>query len=581
MPLKNNLKDLYIYIGLALGTVCSFFLLLLNFDHAIGNDWSYEDTFALIKRSIVLTYHKFPIHEPWSLGGVDLLANPQTRVFSPFFLFDLLFNPDEANKLTLITQGVIGTWGCYKLLRYLQINKSVAFICSLIFINGSWFGLHYAEGHITYSSFQLIALAFYFILRLRETRYVFLFAFLNSFFLLDGNMNVFIYTLFLLFITLCLSINGLSFKSLFTSLKKEWKNSLLALLLFLALASPKIIPMLLLHAHRVPVQEYYCMDNKFVFDALFNPFQYKDKPCGNDVCFFHEFGCYLGFLSISLLTVFLFFKEHLQRSYKYLLTGLIFFIIASGKFEPVNPYKLVQQIPIVNNGHIQSRYFIIMFLMFIVLLANGLDWLRIKINAPFFFLFLILLVAESLFVKNYPFFDTLYKQKIYTSADIYDPLITNHTIDSTTCYGKEPLHFYAKNKGAKLAYDPVITQGKIKCDGDKDYKGEIYFLEGKGAAKLLYYIPGELQFAYAANEPPVIQLNTNFLLGWKVKNGAAVVYGQDGLVTLRAQNNKGIIKLKYDPHYFNYVVFFFLAGLFISIFILFKQGLISRKQLKQ
>ncbi|HWY35934.1 MAG TPA: hypothetical protein VNX68_14925, partial [Nitrosopumilaceae archaeon] len=295
-------------------------------------------------------------------------------------LFDLMLNPDISNKLSLIILSIIGTIGCYKLLKYLQIGKDVSFICSLIFINSSWFGLHYAEGHIAFGAFQLIALAFYFILRLREARYMVLFALLNAFFLLDGAIYMFIFISLLLFTSLCLSINGVSFKSLFISWRKEWKAFLLSFILFLLLASPKIIPLLLIHADRPPILENYCMDTKFIFNCLFNPFQYKDKPCGYNICFFHEFGCYIGIVAFSLFACFIVLKKHFLRFYKYIILAVLFFWIGSGTIEVINPYRIIQHIPLANNAHIQSRYFIISILAFIILLANSLDWIKSKIS---------------------------------------------------------------------------------------------------------------------------------------------------------------------------------------------------------
>ncbi len=557
--------DLSIYLGLLIGAVGSFLLMLLNFNQAIGNDWYYFDSLNLLTRSIVFNYHKFPMHDPWVLGGMDILANPQSRVFSPFFLFDLLFNPDTANKLSLIVLSIIGTWGCFKLLRHLEISKNISFVCSLIFINASWFGLHYAEGHITFGPFQLIALAFYFILRLRKAKYIFLFSLLNAFFILHGAIYMFIFTFFLLLITLCLSINGLSFKNLFIAIGKEWKMSLLSFLVFLLLTSTKFVPIYLLDANRTPLQPFYCMDNKFILDAFFNPFQYKDKPCGNEVCYFHEFGCYLGLIASCLLTCFILVKKNFLKFYKYLILGFLFLFIGSGKLESINPYKFIQQIPLVNNADVQSRYFILFFLAFIILLANSLDWLKTKIPSLLFLLLILFLAGESFFVKNYPFYDTFYKKKDFIASNYYNPLITSTTIDSTVNYEETPYIYCRKNTGTANTYEASQATSYVKSKTDKDYKGEIYLLDGISSAQLLSYVPGEIQLSFATKGTTVIQLNTNYLLGWKVKEGNASVYSENSLLTVKPNTESGIITLTYKPPYFRYVVLSYILGMLLAL----------------
>ncbi len=68
----------------------------LYFPRADGpyfDDWSSFNSLSLEVRSNVLHYGRFPVHNPWVCGGLDLMTNPQNRVFSPFFLADLALPP--------------------------------------------------------------------------------------------------------------------------------------------------------------------------------------------------------------------------------------------------------------------------------------------------------------------------------------------------------------------------------------------------------------------------------------------------------------------------------------------------------
>src|SRR6202022_3611728 len=95
-------------------------------------------------------------HDPWCGGGLNVLANPQNRIFSPLLVLDLAFSPYWANLVGLVVYAFFGLWGMYRLVREFEIPPPAAALTAILFINGSWFGLHFAEGHIPYGSMQLL-----------------------------------------------------------------------------------------------------------------------------------------------------------------------------------------------------------------------------------------------------------------------------------------------------------------------------------------------------------------------------------------------------------------------------------------
>jgi hypothetical protein len=120
-----------------------------------GRDWSYFNSLSQVVRSSVLSYGSFPFHDPWVLGGMDLLSNPQTRIFSPSLLFDLLFPPMIAHLAVLTLQCFLGMIGMFRFLRKMELGEKASFLGAVLFCNGTWFGLHFAEGHIPFGVFQL------------------------------------------------------------------------------------------------------------------------------------------------------------------------------------------------------------------------------------------------------------------------------------------------------------------------------------------------------------------------------------------------------------------------------------------
>ena len=71
-----------------------------------------------------------------------MAANPQSRIFSPLMVFDVVFSAPYANLYSLVFLGFVGSVGMYKLLIYLEIKRLVAVIVSIIFVHASWFHLH-------------------------------------------------------------------------------------------------------------------------------------------------------------------------------------------------------------------------------------------------------------------------------------------------------------------------------------------------------------------------------------------------------------------------------------------------------
>src|SRR5271170_2265254 len=56
-------------------------------------DW---DTLGALQWSAyyeVRSFHQLPLWDPYRCGGLPLLANPQSRILTPFFLLHLIFGP--------------------------------------------------------------------------------------------------------------------------------------------------------------------------------------------------------------------------------------------------------------------------------------------------------------------------------------------------------------------------------------------------------------------------------------------------------------------------------------------------------
>src|SRR3990167_4161902 len=197
LPETRGLRAGLLAALVAAGTSLLLAVPLALHEWSAGNDWIYFDSLAWVVRSSLLHYGVFPLHDPWVCGGIDLLANPQARLFSPLTLLDLALTPHAAGLATLWLYVAGGWLAMTALLRRLGHDRTLALLGGWIFVGSSWFALHWSEGHLRFGAMTLlpaVALAF---VGFSERRMQLLLAALLSFFLLDGAIYSFIYSLYL------------------------------------------------------------------------------------------------------------------------------------------------------------------------------------------------------------------------------------------------------------------------------------------------------------------------------------------------------------------------------------------------
>lgn len=566
-------KAILTYLLLFLAVIISYTVLLLNIqDYSLTKDWDYFNSLSYVVHSIIHHYNAVPIHDPWVLGGVDILSNPQSRVFSPMGIFDTFFIAPIANTISLVFLGYVGIIGCYKLLLNFNIKPPLAIAGAIIYINASWFSLHFTVGHIPYGSFQLIALCFYFILKLKESKYIFFLAVLMAFFLLDGAIYTFVFSLLLLAITLITGINGINILNIWKYFIKERKTLFTSLLTFTLLSSGKTIPLLFSHASRVPYTEVIQMQFDVMLLSFFDPFQFADKydhllPWG---ILFHEFGCYIGVVSTLIILWYLSRKNIFQQNYKLIIIGAFFLIIASGRARDINPWRVIQLIPLINNIHIQSRFLILFYLIFIILLSKALNYFYFTKNKSYFKYLITFLILESVLVTNYSYYHDYYIQKDLLPTQAFGKNISNTTINRTFCEVDKPDIYFLKDATTKKTYEPAAPNSRVRCIEDKNYINEIYLLTGSGTAKFLKFTPGEIEITHELSQASIIQLNTNYLAGWEVKNNTAIAYSEGGLLTLKPKKQKGKIELQYKPWYLSLILLLSSFGMLILLIMIYK-----------
>jgi 2-polyprenyl-3-methyl-5-hydroxy-6-metoxy-1,4-benzoquinol methylase len=488
------------------------------------------------------------------------------------YLLDLLLSPHLANLISLIILAVFGAWGAYSFFRILKISQNVSLLGSFLFINSSWFGLHFAEGHIVFGTFQLIPWILYWGMRLKERAAYFALSSLFAFFLLDGGIYAAVFSGILLLVGAAVRIFELPSWAQLRDV--SWKWIVWCFLIFVLLSSAKWIPVLSTLASRTPEIDRTIIPSWGLLYVFFSPRQHPlSGPKFDAIYRFHEYGCYLGILSVILIGSRLRFASFRAKNLRWMIFGLVWLWIATGWGGDFNLYTLIQKTPILHNAHVQSRYFILMYVCFLVLLCRALDDLSTsKTSTKLIFGFLIL---EFFCVKNYP----LWMVYRYSPRDPISAFITSDGKDFKTfrSIGKPDIYLRI-NSSSVHCYEPAAKDTSVKASEDQDYRGEIYPINGDVQLTLEQYQPGLIQLSYETVRPATVELNTNYLNGWAVvRGGDATAFGtQSGLLGVQLLAGKGIVVLKYAPFYLKYIWTFFVAGV-----VVFASGLwlLSRKSL--
>ncbi len=542
---------------LVLGALLGFIVPIVKVRQSLGQDWKYFDSQSLVVRSAVLFYKRFPIHDPWVMGGTDLLANPQSRVFSPAVLFDIIGGPYYGNFLYLMAYAVLGAFGGYRLLRAHGVSAASAVTGALLFVNSTWFSLHFAEGHLPFGPFLLLPWVLHFALTLSRPESAFGIFSLLALFLLDGGMYPFIFSVVL--VGLLLLTRRIKPIALAVQIKGHWAVWLVCAISFILLTSAKIVPVISVHGKRLPALDMTSMQPAEVARALFYPDQTVSFLPPGSIHRFHEYGCYLGGAAVFVVLGGLISWKLLKQNAVYLVLMALFLWAATGWGEKRNPWTLFQHVPLLNNAHVQSRMFLLFHLFFIIVLCRSLDAIRHWFVARAAQVFL---VAEVLVTTANTWSSTF---RDYPGPE-YQRLIRSTTIIATIHDAPKPDLYFDGTKCAKFIYEPAGIESNTHYVGDGAYQGELYATKGQGTLSLGERTPGRVVFGYESREPLKVEVNTNILKGWRVRAGVAKVYATpDGLVGLDLPAGKQTIAIEYAPQYLPWVLAAFGTGVLLWV----------------
>lgn len=544
--------------GLVLATLAGFAVPL--FHHAAyGKDWKYFDSLSLVVRSIVLHYHRAPLQDPWVLGGMDILANPQSRVFSPACLADVLVPAPFANLASFMGYALFGIWGMFRLLRSQGASDVAAATGATLFVNSTWFGLHFGEGHIPFETFQLMPWILYFGLRGDRAASLVAVPGVMALFLLDGGPYPFIYSIVLL--VTCAALGLVDVRGVVRAFRGSWLPVALGIVATVLVACAKLVPLRALYAARKPELDLTVIPAHLLPMMFFDPRPSIATEVEGTKWRFQELGCYIGLLGPLVVARALLLPRFIRQNVRWFLLMIFFLWIATGWGDPYNPWWVFQRLPLINNAHVQSRFLLLFHLAWVVVLCRALTELMAKRKA--WTLVAGLLLVEGLAAKNYAL-QTAYAAfpgPAYTTT-----LITSAGIRSTLADSSKPTHYFDGTHSAKDTYEPARIDTQVSAVGERDYRGELYVTRGSATLSMVAYTPGRIEVHCDAKVASTFDVNANWLTRWVVREGDASAHASaKNLIEVDVPPGSQTIVLAYSPPYLGPVLAAFFGG--IALFV--------------
>lgn len=534
-------------------------------------DWDQHIAYAEAAASSVRQHQEFPFWNPYICGGVPLLAHPESRVLTPFFLLYLALPAGEAMKWDIALHFGIAVLGMALLLFQERAPLASVLVGALVFSGSTFMALHVAEGHtwILPVAYAPIILALY-----ERGHDRLLWAGVAGLFLalIVGEGGIYPAPHLALFLSLYAVGQSLT--------RRSWRPLLVLGVtagVGALLAAPKLLP-LLAFMSRAP--RLVASDEVLPLRALFHVFIDRSQDMNRrfDWAYWawHEQGHYVGLVALLLAAVALLKAE--RRSLVLGGVALLFAIIAAGSFASWAPWALLHKLPIFRSQHVPSRFLMLTVLAVAILAARGsavlLEWSPSSRLRTGLALLLVLFVGGDI---------------LSARADILGPLRCPQAPWPTDAPTGKPLVTLRKSPavgrcGARSGMAPAIAAGvaiidayESMCPRDKGshgrkpglsgmdtpgYQGEAWMV-GSGTVEITSRTQNTLTLQVSPEASGIVVLNQNWDPGWRSDKGRLREDAQSRL-TLTLEPDQRVYALRYRPPFF----FFSVALCFLGLLIL-------------
>ena len=584
-----NFNKKSLLAALALVVLAVIFLLpIFNNAENLGiRDWGIVYLYNGVARASILDYGQMPFWNPYHCGGNFLLAHPQATIFSPSYLFVLLFGVALGLKLQILFFFIVGALGAYFLARKLGAGEISSTLVGIVFAFSTVLTFYVVEGTSIYLAYAWIPWAIFFYYKSKES---FKFSPICALFILLIFLDGYVYGF-------TIAITTLGLLALFDSIvEKKFKYIFIfaiIMVLLMLLGAFKFLP---LYEVLGEVPKTAALSNEggytaggfftALFDRTQGPFGHPDILQSMKVGEWIYANMYIGVLTaiFAVLGILLFFKKKLPL----LLTLLAVVIISFGNNSIINIYSLLKRVPLLYTSfYYPTRYHltIILFLsLFAAFFLSKFEKTNLVINKKhikketnaILVGILILIVLVDLFFVSRGYLSKVFiapphtidrspqfyqTESLRTPNPYTDGIVIPNIYESV--YGNKMYTNFLENKGTTNCYEhfklKTAAAPRYLVNGTLNplYRGEVY-LEKGGNASISKFTPNEVTVNVNAASSDILVLNQNYYTSWRAKGGSGDAFNYNGLVAVPVSaSTKQVVFYQYSKS--------FVLGLIVSI----------------
>ncbi len=501
-------------------------------------DWDYFLQLEWVPLWSVTHFHQLPLWSPYICGGIPMIANPQARVLSPFFLLHLLFGLPVGLHLEIMLQLALCFFGGYLLGKREGLNPFGCIACASIFPASSWFYLHLAAGHLTAIAWLALPWVALFTLMAVESgklSWAILGGLVVALMWQEGGVYPASHAILLaavLCVTLATSGGGL----------RPLKMLAIFGMFAFGFAAIKLLPAY--HFIRLYPRPTRLSPNNYparaLWVALFSRNQYFARPSIGR-CAFYEYGTYISLFAVvpALLGVI----TAPKRLRPWIIAALFFLVLALGDSDFPYAWRLLHLIAPFSSERVTARFLIPMLLAVGVFAGYGVDFVARRAGKALAIVLVAAAVLDAWMVGDF---------NLAQAVAIDDPPVTASGPFRQFATGYPATKMYPlekSNRGDPTCYEAIRIASKVVGSNQPGYRGEQYLL-GPGSIALRQWTPNALTYDVVTPSSGVMVVNQNYEPGWRVIDGAGEVFSYNGLIGIRLPAGQQRLKVAYRSYLF-------------------------------
>lgn len=591
-------------IAAAIGAIAVAIIHLTAFLPHIGNlglvDNDSSFYYVESMRKAIQEYGVWPMWDPWHMGGMPLIGNPNS-VFSPLYFPVLVHGTVIGLKISMILFHWVGFISAWLLARKLRLANIASIFAALIWSLSGLHAIQMQAGFLLSCHLHLMPLAAFCLLKAEDDyRWVVPPALFIALAFLGGSpypVAIFL-PLFAIF-----AVGGV--------IRKKSARPLISLaaaaLLSIPIAAVKLFPALSwMHEHRRnlgSLVEGYSISalGHALLDHRINlqfptPTMYSGGffP-GTTFYWAPEYGMYMG--PLVLILALAGFMGDIKRKAEVAAAFAIFVLLCMGDYSFIPLSTWIKTLPVYDGMRVITRFRWPLVLLMSILAGAGAEVIARKChNRTLALVALAVLASLNLYIANFH----LLRDSFPVPAGKVLPAVTNETgafyqrgpgrsygPDGWVDQQRSKLYvadnssfpFLLKNIGVVEGYEPFDLTVYAKGIESPEYHGEAFiFSDGRFIdPRTVSWTPNRVDLRWPGGVAGDLYLNQNYRKGWGVCDGSNLQVADSGLVTVRVGKETNGVALCYEePHFRLYAamsaVSFAAALIFCAVMLMPRRG---------